>query len=336
MIKRFHNISLYRLIATLLIVQFHIFYMMFTNYYSHPNMELFSKAVQGLTALSGFLYSQKVISDLKGFYLKNIKKIIIPAAICLFVMVATDLIVMLISRNYDFLFWLSQRRASNSGIVYQPNNYYYLGYITICYLITPLLQRNDKWSLITVIGVAIIELTLGFFFNIAIIALCYIVGYYIGRLAFNHYVDINIKFPLSRLFVWLGVIGLAIGLYILQIYVSFGNMYVFTHLRVLVGNIAKSMIGAASFFLFILVFRFINRFKEIRIFKFTDKLTYVIYLMNECFMIGGMNVASWANEMYLKIILVYVFTLASSIIIQLGIDYVTYLINQRKRIKTAY
>ena len=63
--KRFNNISLYRLIATLCILQFHIFYILFAR--AIPYEMLLSKGVQGLTALSGFLYSQKLITDnIKG------------------------------------------------------------------------------------------------------------------------------------------------------------------------------------------------------------------------------------------------------------------------------
>ena len=79
--RRFHNLSIYRIIATILVIQFHIFFL-FNTYQLHGEY-LFSKLVQGLTALSGFLYSQKLIKDIKSFYLGNLKKIAIPALLVL-------------------------------------------------------------------------------------------------------------------------------------------------------------------------------------------------------------------------------------------------------------
>ena len=79
--KRFNNISLYRIIATLCILQFHIFYILYPR--AIPYEMLLSKGVQGLTALSGFLYSQKLITDYKKFFKNNFVKLLIPAAICL-------------------------------------------------------------------------------------------------------------------------------------------------------------------------------------------------------------------------------------------------------------
>ena len=55
MAKRFNNLSIYRIVAALAVLVFHIFYIMIPR--AIPYETLLSKFVQGLTALSGFLYS---------------------------------------------------------------------------------------------------------------------------------------------------------------------------------------------------------------------------------------------------------------------------------------
>ena len=64
---------------------------------------LFSKLVQGLTALSGFLYSQKLIKDVKSFYLGNLKKIAIPALLVLGFMAIWNVVYMFVNKDYNYL-----------------------------------------------------------------------------------------------------------------------------------------------------------------------------------------------------------------------------------------
>ena len=52
--RRLNNLSIYRIIATICVLQFHIFYIIYDR--SIPYEMLLSKGVQGLPALSGFLY----------------------------------------------------------------------------------------------------------------------------------------------------------------------------------------------------------------------------------------------------------------------------------------
>ena len=140
--KRFDNLSIYRLIATICVLQYHVFFILYAR--DIPYETMLSKGVQGLTALSGFLYSQKAITDLKKFYLGNLKKIIIPAAVCFLFMAIWNLVAMFIMRDYNYIGLFFGHRAFNDGLLFQPANYYYLGYIFIAYLITPILQRQDK------------------------------------------------------------------------------------------------------------------------------------------------------------------------------------------------
>ena len=237
--KRLNNLSLYRIVATICILVFHIFYLLYAR--AIPYEMLLSKGVQGLTALSGFLYSQKLITDTKKFYWTNFKKIIIPATVCILFMVTWDVIAMLITQNFDVMQIFFMHRPYNGGLVVQPGNYYYLLYIFICYLITPVLQRNDKWSVLVVATAVLAEFSIRFFFGPSIIICSYIIGYYIGRKWFKTYTDTEQKYSVGALFLWIGVLALSVGLYIMLIVNPISGNYFLNHLQSLTINILKTI-----------------------------------------------------------------------------------------------
>ena len=330
--KRLNNLSIYRLVATICILQFHIFYILYSR--AIPYEMLLSKGVQGLTALSGFLYSQKVIKDYKSFMLNNTKKIIIPALMCLLVMAVWDLVVMLITRNWNYIGLFCDRRAYNNGFLIQPGNYYYIIYIILCYMVTPVLQRCDKWSNLVVMGTLAIELTIGFFAGSAIIACSYIAGYYIGKKFFKQYTDNEEKYSLKHLFAWIGILAVSTTVYVLLVIYSFGDLYVLVQLQKLISNIAATTFGVATFFLMAHALRATNRLSTIKPLVFTDKLSLIIYLFNQAFMCGGMKISDWVEPMWAKTILIYVFTIAFSVLVHFLSTWVLKLIDNRKKKET--
>ena len=309
--KRANNLSIYRLIATICVLQFHLFFILYNR--AIPYEMLLSKGVQGLTALSGFLYAQKIIKDYKGFYLGNLKKIVVPALVCFTIMAIWNLVYMLIFQNWNYISLFTDHRLYNNSLLIQPGNYYYIAYIFLCYLVTPVLQRNDKWSLLVVIGTLLIELTVGFFFGPAIIATSYIVGYYIGRKCYKQLTDVEEKFSIWQLLIWLATTVGSIGLYIIFTEFPFGENYFLTHLNSLARNVVMTTFGIFSFFLIVHALRWTNKFSTIKPLIFTDKLSLIIYLFNQAFMCGAMNVAIWVEPMWAKTLLVYVFTIVISI-----------------------
>ena len=312
--KRYHSLSVYRIIAAILILHFHVLFFLLAN--EIPYGLLFSKFVQGLTALSGFLYASKTINDVKKFYLNNLKKLIIPALFVMLLIFALDIILMICIKDFDLMHIFFGSRLAIIEPVFQFGNYYYILYIFICYLITPILQNHKKWSIVITILTVIIELSLGYFFGIAIMATPYIIGYFIGRKAFKYYVNRDTKYSVIRLFFWLAILSISLGLYILLINISFGDSYGLIHLHSLLRNITSMTFGVATFFSFMMCFRWMNRNVDIKLFKFTDKATYMIYLLNQAFMVGITNVAVLVDELWKKILLVYIITLLVSVAFQ--------------------
>lgn len=324
--RRFNNISIYRIIATICVLQFHIFYILYAR--AIPYEMLLSKGVQGLTALSGFLYSQKLITDKKKFYLGNFIKLIIPALVCLAFMATWDVIYMAIANNWDVMMFATHR-AYGGRIITQADNYYYLAYIIICYLITPVLQRNDKWSVVAVVSVIAIEVAVGFFFGPAMIAVTYVVGYYIGKKWFKTYTNPDEKYSFKALGLWSLMLLASIGSYILIQTYQFGDAYFLSHLHDIVNNIIVTTFGVTTLFFMLMILKSLNNFKGLSIFKYTDKLALIIYLMNQAFMCGAMNVTMWVKEMWLVTILIYVCTISASILLLFISELILKAINNR-------
>ena len=310
--KRFTNLSIYRLIATICILQFHVFFILYAR--AIPYETLLSKGVQGLTCLSGFLYSQKVITDNKKFFLGNFKKIIFPALVVFALMALWNLVYMFIFQSWNYINLFVDYRAYNHGLLIQPGNYYYILYIMVCYLITPILQRNDKWSLLVSLGVVLIEFTVGFFFGSSIIACCYIVGYFLGKKLFGQLTNVEEKFSVGWFLIFLLGTLAAAGLYVVLVIYPIGGNYFLVHLNSLFINILMTTFGMGTFLVIAHAFRWVNKFPACPVLSFTDKISLNVYLFNQAFMCGAMNMAKVVDPMWAKTLIVYVFTIAFSIL----------------------
>ncbi len=313
--QKYWNLSLYRLLACLVILTFHIFYIYINKQLSFEY--LLSKPVQGLTALSGFLYAGRVITSKKKFYVNNIVKIVVPALMCLSIFALYNLVFMLITQNYDYLSLWTGQRAFEGRFLMQFDNYYYLGYIILCYLITPFITNKGHLRRIIIASVFILEASLAFFLNIAPIAICYFVGYLIGEKFKNEYVDTSLKYKPYILMQWILLTALTFVLFSLAFFVFKSDVYILSHLSHLLEQLSASAFGIASFFLLIYIFRFLNKFGNIPLFNFTDKWTYPVYLFNQAFMIGGMNVTLYVDNEVFKIIFIILFTLVFASIVTL-------------------
>ena len=310
--KKFTNLSIYRLIATICVLQFHLFFILYNR--AIPYEMLLSKGVQGLTCLSGFLYSQKVITDNKKFLLGNAKKIIFPALVVFALMALWNLVYMFVFQSWNYINLFIDHRAYNGSLLIQPGNYYYILYIMLCYLVTPILQRNDKWSVLVAVGAVVIEFAVGFFIGSSIIACSYIVGYFSGKKLFGQLTNVEEKFSWKWFSIFVLGTASVTGLYVLLINKPFGGNYFLDNLYNLCKNILLTSFGIGTFFVIAHAFRWVNKLPPSKFLSFTDKISLNVYLFNQAFMCGAMNMARLFDEMWLKYIFVYVFTIAFSIL----------------------
>ena len=324
--RKFYNLSIYRILATILIIQFHVFYL--TNLSALNNEYLLSKFMQGLTALSGFLYSQKLLKDYKSFYLGNIKKLAIPALLVILFMATWNLGYMFAHQEFNYLSLFMGVRPYNNAPQLLFGNFYYIGYILICYLITPILQRCDKFSNITIVLTIVIEVLIGFFMGSASIIISYIIGYYIGKKSFKDMTDPDKKYDFKILIQYILILLVGLFGFLLTRRYQFNDSYFLKNLMNTINNFSGTIFGVATFFLFAYMFRFVNKTnKNIALLNYTDKLSYVLYLFNQAFMVGSMSVLSFSKYVVLDYIYVYGFTILASMLVQFVYDF---LFNKKK------
>lgn len=306
--KRYYSLSLYRLIATILVLQFHIFFICYPI--DITNTIYLSKFLLGLTALSGFLFSIKKINSIKDFYLTRLKRLLIPAIIALILMVIWNLLFMLITHHSDFISTFVGYRAYNHGLLIEPGNFYYIPYILFCYLITPLLDK--KWWVSLIIFVLVLGVETTFIIKVepTYIATSYLIGYFIGKKFFNVYVGKYQFNDLLHLLIWAIIFVSSI---LLTHYMLHGVIRIQGELHYIIRGFSLMVFGVSTLFLFLLGSKVINRLKGCKPLDFTDKVTYEIFLLNQTFMCGAMNVTTYVSPMYLKTILVYIFTISFSI-----------------------
>lgn len=310
--KRYYSLSLYRLIATILVLQFHIFFICYPI--DITNTIYLSKFLLGLTALSGFLFSIRKITSIKDFYLTRIKRLLIPAIIALILMVIWNLLFMLITHHSDFISTFVGYRAYNHGLLIEPGNFYYIPYILFCYLITPLLDK--KWWISLIIFVLVIGIETTFIIKVepTYIATSYLIGYFVGKKFFNVYVDKYQIKDLLHLLIWAIIF---VGSILLTHYMLVGVIRIKGSLHYIIRGFSLMVFGVSTLFIFLLLSKFINRLQKIKFLEFTDKLTYEIFLLNQTFMCGAMNVTMYTHNIYSQTVLVYLFTIVFALLIYL-------------------
>ena len=212
---------------------------------------------------------------------------------------------MFIFQSWNYINLFVDYRTYNHSLLIQPGNYYYILYICICYLITPILQRKDKWSLLVCLGVALIEFTVGFFFGSAIIACAYIVGYYLGQKLYGQLTNVEEKFSWKWFFIFLMGTLVSVGTYVILVIYPFGINYFLLHFNSLVNNILMTTFGIGTCLLICHALRWINKYPSCKFLSFTDKISLNVYLFNQAFMCGAMNIAIYFEEMWLKTLFVY-------------------------------
>lgn len=323
---RYHNLSLYRVLAPISIFTFHIFYIYYANL--RGLYGILSSAVQGFTFLSALLYSQKEIQSVPQFLKKNIWKIVLPALIALGYMLLVNVIVMFAKGDISWQAFINtwcDHRVDGNGLLVQFGNYWYVFLISACYCILPILQKlyKTKGFAIFVLGVVLLDLGIALGFGNSLLFSPFVLGYAFGKKAFNHTVDSSYH----RFDIIMIVLFLCISLGILWVYDVATSSTASGFMRNLLGlavSTTHCIFGMSLFLFIVFTFKFLNRFQfPNRIFRLTDKVSYSFFLGHESLMTGAMSSFFLTNIFGVDYLIVLVF----AIIFALVIYYTEYLIH---------
>lgn len=312
---RKNNISLLRLFCTLSVLIFHLFFVFAPNNINF-NYAYFAYGVQVLCFASGLLYSQKQITDVKEFYKKSILKLIIPCLIFIIFIFSLDAIILFIQNNFTWNNFVNSclgYRVSNNGLLMQVANLWFIPVFLICYLLLPLFQKITEKNNASLILFPIIVITEMLLCTPPVIY-PFIFGYLIGKVRFNKIVDAQPKKFLQVTFNFIFVILCVVGVIIIQ-NVPSKNAF-FSFLKSFFSSFFQGTISVFIANTFLIMFQFINRFNFFnKFFSYADKLCLNIYIANQAFMIGIINLWGLTNNIFIDALIIIFETILSAVIV---------------------
>lgn len=318
-------ITIIRTFAMVLIILCH-----YCDYFERVEFlsQLFNVGVPIFFIISGFLYGQKQINNVKKWYIKQFAKIVIPlytyylvSALVLLALGKLGKVNMLDS--IKVLLNLQGLVGGKLGNV-QSGHLWFITFILICYLITPALQLlRGRINLIkisilcgalSIIWIAII-LSINDFYFITWVPgiLCYIFAYFLSTFwQRNH----------NKLRIWIGITLPMIALIALRFFINRtltgdANIMNLLYGRVIVPY-SQCTLGIWIFFTIYYVCLHYNTLTEktssaLRVF---DKYSYSIYIVHYMFVEGVLSLSHFIENKIIMTIAFVLLTLLYSILLK--------------------
>lgn len=295
-----------RLIAMLMIIACHI-----CQYFDNYMAWWLNVGVQMFFVISGFLYGSKQITNPVQWFLKNIKKILLPYY--LFLLPVIILYFIFAPANINFSSTI--RSLLCIGTIDGIGNLWFVGYILFCYFITPILyemsiyleSKSTKYSLLFISTFILLFYVFGmltnFYFRPYRI-LCYIIGFFIP-LFIRKGGNVILKYLLC-LAIPATIISKIIYLYLIDMQPEMNGI---SHIE-----------GMSHLFLgFSLTFGLMYLFKSVRpmkILSFSDKYSYPIYIVHQLFILSPFTLMTVTHNVGVNIIIVLLTIALSGIILE--------------------
>ena len=306
--KKDYSISIIRFIATVFIVTCH-----FMQYYDYWAAWWFNVGVQIFLCMSGFLYGKKDIFDPLGFIKKQALKILIEYYIVLFIAIGLQLIIVPEAITLKLIIGSLLMGATLKG----GGHLWYIPYILLCYILTPLLgllfkefYKNEKPFRIvlgTISVLIIFEIVFIVFFNFFNPAWinCYVIGFAMGFLEKK-----GCKLLFNKLVVLTVIVSVLMN--IIQLYLDYFSTYKFEGVLQSVYSIycnyAHVALGCGLFFGMRVMFtRLLSKGVHSGVIKacnISDKYSYNVYLVHQFLILGPLSLMKVSNFFILNFALI--------------------------------
>lgn len=310
--KKDYSVSLIRLLATVMIIVCHLF-----QYFDNDLHRWFDVGVQIFFCMSGYLYGKRMDGkeDEILFYKKRFIKILTDYYVTILIAMAVEAVFVPAS--------LTKHSVIGSLILYSEldggGHLWYIPYILLCYLVTPLLIRyfsHLKKDGILFAGMAavfivnnMINYTFANYFNPAWIN-CFIVGLFCGFCEKNSRGTV-LKITKSCIFAAAAVLNA------IQIYVEYftelqlEDVFLFYEVK----TNAHAALGLALFFAGQWLFGKCRFGGFTKVLDWTDRFTYDVYLTHHFFIIGPLSLMELTPYLPLNIVIILAGVFLSSLLV---------------------
>lgn len=304
------NISVIRLVSLLMIIICHIL-----QGIGNELAFWFNLGVQIFFFISGYLYGNKEVRDFKKFFNNKLIKILMPLSVLVFIMVIIEYFCF--NHTYSKEFILAN--LLGFGGFYDTldllTNTWFVSYILICYLITPVLQKLIKNNVNATKNFLILILLIIMFAEFKVIYinaawLCnYIIGYYYGSYFKTKKKKRNFRYILLALI----TIVLPFSLCLKYDLVNDIPNIIRNH-RLLICSFEHTLLGCLLFIIFNFVLGKIN-IKDNCILRFSDKYSYYIYLVHQIFILNDMSLLNLTDYFMINIIIIFIMAILCGVIL---------------------
>ena len=322
-----YGLSIVRLISMVMIILCHIM-----QYEGNAACYYLNVGVGIFLFISGYIYGNKEILDIKGFYKKRLIRILPPYYLMLAIIILVNLLkgetisVKGLVSSFMTLQWYGHT-VPNCG------HLWYISCILFCYMITPILQwlhrQNEGKTLykrVMQLGVAVVILqatySLGGMKQTTTAVLPYILGYFFAANRIPQQIKKSIRGG-----VYFGILILAIALYCI--------MYAAEAMGYLgVPGIIKEYykcVMAMAVTVLLANWKVRGAFGQ-RLLDFTDKYSYGVYLTHHIYILGSLSVMALPSSVVLNGLLAFVFAILSGVALILFSEKTTRLLVKRSRL----
>ena len=265
----------------------------------------FNVGVQIFLCISGYLYGQSKKKDIIAFYKSRFIKILVPYFLIFIVVAILEIIFVRSEVSMVSIAGGMLCRTTIPG----GEHLWFIRYILLCYLITPLLtvfrdkyvHDGKSWWIFSIISVALTSALFGVHiqsFNPAWMT-CYVIGYALG--ANKGYCG---KAVLISLFGSAAVVCNGIQMYVDYIArASFSGIWstVYSYYQ----NYSHVLLGVSLFLIMMTTFdkiRYSDKF--VRILNVSDKYSYETYLVHQFFILGPFSLMALTPIMPINVLII--------------------------------
>lgn len=308
--KKDVNISVIRLIALLMIISCHILQGLNNLWASWLNL-----GVQIFFFVSGYLYGVKRIDDYCDFFIKRLKKILLPTSIVIIISVIS--LICFNDMNYSiksiFVNIIGLGGFNNSLSIISHT--WFVSYILFCYLILPIIQKlfDDSKKPFNVLIIIILFSAVFDFCGVMNVNFLwisnFILGYYYSRFCLkNEKIKRNYFIVFATLTIFLLPLNLATE------YSIFNVPSVFIKMKTIIWNLEHVLLGTTIFIFLNNILALFN-LKYNKFLELSDKYNFYIYLVHQIFILNEFSLLKITNRLAINICLIIIVSIIFGILL---------------------
>lgn len=316
------SVEITRIVAMLFIITCHLL-QEFDNLICKNLAQFFNIGVFMFFFISGYLYGQKEVLNIKKFYISRFKKIIIPMYIFIVVILLLNFLIKKVFNIKYLIIYLFDVQYIFGG-VNGAEHLWFLTIIMICYILLPIIIKHKEHILkINNINIYIISILVAYLLSIIntkiALFLIYFTTFLIGFINSNK--KKGFQYLSNALIIIIALITRLIGRKILDGTIMY-DIIIVSYTQIIIS---------------ISIFNIIKRLMidtkiehTNKIINYISNISFYIYITHYMFFVGPIRTINLTNNLLINIIITIVLSYISAIILKYIADLTLKILNKNK------